>query len=201
MNILTQKWPPLLAILLCAAGGLIALPYLPPRIPVRWGLLGEIITYSSKQKGIYLNPGAMVIAYLFFTLIPYSDKRRVFELREIGIYDPFRNAAVYAFGFAQLLSIGIGLGLIPETTNYGVGVLSLLLGMFAAAFRSGLTEPLEEHFRLLGDASPETRRRLSLGIYLAAIVGFLSAFLAPYPLLWPSAILVVAVVMAYRVSS
>lgn len=194
MNLLTKHGPPLLIILISCLSGLLAAPYLPDRVPVRWGLDGSITTYVDKQYGIYLNPAAMAVAYLFFSLIPYSDRRRVSELRSLGIYEPFRNTAVYVFALAQFMAIGIGLGMLSSSANYVTGVVSLLIALTSHALRSGMAEPLRPHLKWVESAGDVDTRRVCGRMYLVACVGLVGSLFAPWPLAWilvPAAIVVV----------
>ena len=184
MTILTKHWPPLLAILLGLLGGFLSLPYLPSRIPVHWGIDGNISTYTDKSFGVYLNPAGMIVAYVFFTLIPYTDKRRVRDLRDIGVYEPLRNTAVYTFGFAQILVLGISLGIINPSSNYLIGMTSLLIILGVESIRSGILEPIIEMVPLANRISSEQMERVGSRLQASACVGILGSFFAPYQILW-----------------
>ena len=184
MTALTKHWPPLLAIALCTLGGLAATPFLPQRIPVHWGIDGTISSYTGKTIGVYLNPAGMAVAYLFFSMIPHTDKRRVRELREIGIYEPLRNTAVYAFGFAQVLALGISLGVVRESANYLIGLACIFIALGVEAVTAGLLDPLRPHlkrlFVLLDKVLPKRARQ----VQIASAFGLLGTLLFPYAILW-----------------
>ena len=184
MTVLTKHWPPLLVILLSLLGSYLTLPYLPPTIPVHWGLDGTTSSYSSKSLGVYLNPGGMIVSYLFFSMIPYTDKRRVRELKGIGIYEPLRNTAVFTFGFAQLLVIGIGLGLLDKSASYLVGQGSLLLLLGGQALRSGVAEPIRERIPFLADGTQIQIDRIALRLQASGAIGMIGACFGIYPILW-----------------
>ena len=184
MNILTKQWPPVICILMGVLGGFLLTPHLPDHIPVHWGIDGTISTYAAKETGVYLNPAAMTIAYLFFTLIPYSDKRRVRDLRELGIYEPLRNTAVYTFGYAQLLTLGIGSGIFSEAANYIVGLACLLTALGVEAAKSGLLDSLKPYLPGYSQLSAETLQRAGLRTQIAAGIGFTGTLFAPYAILW-----------------
>jgi uncharacterized membrane protein len=184
MTILTKHWPPLLAIFVCLLGGFLCLPYLPSRIPVHWGIDGSISTYTNKSFGVYLNPAGMIVAYVFFTLIPYTDKRRVRDLRDIGVYEPLRNTAVYTFGFAQILVLGISLGVINPSTNFLIGMISLLLILAVESIQSGIIDPIKGMIPLISRVSSEQMRRVGPRLQASAGIGIFGSFFAPYPILW-----------------
>jgi uncharacterized membrane protein len=184
MTVLTKHWPPLLVILLSLLGSYLALPYLPPTIPVHWGLDGTISSYSSKSLGVYLNLGGMIVSYLFFSMIPYTDKRRVRELRGIGIYEPLRNTAVFTFAFAQLLVIGIGLGILDKGASYLVGQGSLLLLLGGQAMQHGLAKPIRERIPFLADGTEIQIDRIALRLQASGAIGMIGACFGSYAILW-----------------
>ena len=123
MNILQRD--PIAGILLALLASYLAYDHLPERIPVHWDAFGRIDAELNKRAGVFLHPGAMTLVYLFFRLIPYVDRNRVRQLKDVGLYDPFRNGAVLLFGYSHLLLLGIGLGWIDRGTNLFAGLLSL----------------------------------------------------------------------------
>ena len=116
---------PIAAILLSLVASYLTYDHLPERIPVHWDAFGRIDAEMKKRVGIFLHPGAMTLVYIFFRLIPYVDKSRVRQLKDIGLYDPFRNGAVLLFGYSHFLLLGIGLGWIDRGANLFAGLLSL----------------------------------------------------------------------------
>ena len=123
MSILQRD--PIAGILLALLASYLAYDHLPERIPVHWDAFGRIDAELNKRAGVFLHPGAMTLVYLFFRLIPYVDRNRVRQLKDVGLYDPFRNGAVLLFGYSHLLLLGIGLGWIDRGTNLFAGLLSL----------------------------------------------------------------------------
>ncbi len=204
MTILTKNWPPLLTIVISALGGFFALPYLPERIPVHWGFYGNISSYTSKGVGVYLNPAGMAFAYLFFFLIPYTDKRRVLELRELGVYEPIRNTAIYAFGFAQLLVIGIGLDIINPSANYLAGLVCLLVIFGAGTTRSEQFGPIRESLPILNRFAVGFPTHVARRMQIAAGIGVLGALFGTYQILWfiiPAALVILVEVWQKRSST
>ena len=116
---------PIPAILLSLAASYLAYDHLPDRVPVHWDAFGRIDAELHKRIGVLLHPGAMTFVYIFFRLIPFVDRNRVRQLKEIGLYDPFRNGAVLLFGYSHLLLLGIGLGWVDRGANLFAGLLSL----------------------------------------------------------------------------
>ncbi|HAA74839.1 TPA: hypothetical protein DCE37_06960 [Candidatus Latescibacteria bacterium] len=184
MNILTKQWPPLLTLLLCGVGGHLAVPYLPKRIPVHWGIDGSVSAHASREIGVFLNPAAMVVAYLFFTLIPYSDKRRVRDLRELGVYEPLRNTAVYVFALSQILSLGIGLGILHDQTNYLAAAVCLVFALISNGGRHGMLDPVLPHILLLNRLDPKRSHRFFFRFGIAGGTGLVAALTLPAAAPW-----------------
>ena len=184
VTLLTKHWPPLLTLALSVICGFLASPYLPAYIPVHWGIDGAASSYINKGVGVYLNPAGMVVAYLFFTLIPYSDKRRIRELRELGIYEPLRNTAVYAFAYAQLMALGIGLGIVNEAANHLIGIVYLFLILAAVAAQSELVTPIKSLFPRFGRLSDYKIAQIGFRIQVSAGLGILGSLFSGYPILW-----------------
>ena len=140
MSILDQDRYAILTILLCFAGSFVLYDYLPHKVPIHWGIDGYINRELSKQPAVYLYPGAMALVFIFFRLIPFMDRNRVSQLRQIGLYNPLRNGAVYFFAYCQLLVLGIGLGLFSPHANILVGTLSLICLLGGIHFRNRFPE-------------------------------------------------------------
>ena len=175
MNPLRRDLLPLATILLAFAASYLAYDHLPQQVPIHWGAGGRIDTYAPKRWGIYRYPGFMVLIYLFFRLLlPYADRRRIGQMREIGIYEPFRHAAVLLFGYAHALSLCIGLGWASSGANYLVGSAGILF-LFAVDYARRHRPPgLCRLLRRFGiSPSPLALGHICRGLTLAGICGIL----------------------------
>ncbi len=168
---------PLVAILFATLAAFLAYGHLPHLIPIHWGIDGRIDSYAPKKWGAYRYPGFMAGIYLFFRLIPYIDRGRIRQLREIGIYDPLRNGAVLLFGYAHLLSLGIGIGWFSPEANFLIGGLALLLLFTADRFRRTHSSAFCRFLHRLGIAhSLPARRYLFRGLTCAGACGLIGPF-------------------------
>ena len=185
MSLLQRDLVPLAAILLALTGSYLAYDHLPAYIPVHWGIDGRIDGYSPKRFGVYLNPGVMAIVFIFFRLIPYADKNRVRQLREIGIYDPLRNGAVLLFGYAHLLVLGIGLRWTSPRANFLIGGISLLVLFAGDAIQTRKPARFDRLLRRLGIApSDPARRRVHRSLSFSGICGLAGTFTGRAQILW-----------------
>ncbi|MDP6778475.1 MAG: DUF1648 domain-containing protein [Candidatus Latescibacteria bacterium] len=175
MRLFQRDIIPISATLLAVVGSFLAYDHLPSRIPVHWGMDGRVDGELRKDIGAYLLPGAMALVYVFFRLIPYADKRRVRQLKEIGLYDRFRNGAVLLFGYAHLLSLGIGLGWFSGQANFLIGAISLLILILADCIHAGEPPALARVADSLAPARV-TRGRLAAWLAVAGACGIVGTF-------------------------
>ncbi len=190
MRLLQREIVPISAILLALIIATLAYDHLPYRIPVHWGMDGRIDGELRKDLGAFLLPAAMALVYLFFRLIPCAEKNRVRQLREIGLYDRFRNGAVLLFGYAHLLSLGIGLGWLSAEANFLVGAASLLILLLADCVRSGEPPGLTRVFDAIALSSVR-HRRLAAWLSIAGTCGIVGTFTGVAQIGWLVAPLVI----------
>ncbi len=185
MTLLQRDLIPLSAILLAFTGSYLAYDHLPPRIPVHWGIDGRIDNYFHKRLGVYLNPGMMALVYIFFRLIPYADRHRVKQLREIGIYNRFRNAAVLLFGYVHLLGLGIGLHWASPEANLLIGGASLLVLFVGDYMQTVQPSRLDRLLYRTGIApSAAARHRICRSFTLAGLCGLIGTLTGRVQALW-----------------
>jgi len=157
MSLLTKNFPPLILIALCGVLSIVSHPHLSTRIPVHWGADGNVSTYAHRDIAVYLNPAGAAVVFVFFSLIPHIDKGRVRQLRRIGLFEPLRNIAIFGFGYAHFLGIGIGLGVLPRQANFVGGVAALLLILLGTEIR----QPRCGLFSFTHRLAPQFRKRIS----------------------------------------
>jgi uncharacterized membrane protein len=97
------EWPLWVLLLAMFALAVITWPHAPDRIPVHWGLNGEVNGYGGKFEGLLLIPILGLAIYLLFLVMPRLDPGRVNYPRFAGVYTLFR------FGTLTLLAVGYGI--------------------------------------------------------------------------------------------
>lgn len=187
MSLLTKSLPPLLTIVLSGALSLLAYPYLDSQIPVHWGATGNVSTYADRDVAVFLNPAGACIVFLFFLVIPYVDRRRVGQLKRIGLYVPLRNIAIFGFSYAHLLGVGIGTGLLPNHANLLGGLTGLLFVLFGWELRLPDCGALAPARRL----SDRLRGQIAAWLLGSGAAAFGFATIGVSPLIW-SIVLIVA---------
>lgn len=159
--------------------------HLPPRVPIHWGIDGYINRELSRDPGAFLYPGAMVIVFIFFRLIPFVDRNRVGQLRQIGLYNPLRNGAVFFFAYCQILVLGIGLDFFSRRANILVGTLSLACLLGGHHFRNRFPEGVKNLLsRLSLCNSDESTSYISTAFVCSGICGLLGTLVGFVQPLW-----------------
>jgi hypothetical protein len=197
MRTLRGEYIPLVAILIAFASACIAYDHLPPRVPVHWGISGRVDKELPKHLGAYLYPAAMAFVYVFFRLIPFADRSRIRQLRQSGVYDPFRNGAVLLFGYGQVLVLGIGLGWISPQANFLNGAGSLLVLLAGAHIRRIRPRPFDRLISRLGIApSPASVRWMCHLLMAAGACGLIGTFTGTVQILWLAVPLLAGTILA-----
>ena len=97
------EWP--LWLLLIAMFVLAALtwPSAPDRIPMHWGVDGQVNGYGGKLEGLLLIPLVALILYLFFLALPKLDPLHANYARFAGAYTLFRFSILLFLALIYLL--------------------------------------------------------------------------------------------------
>ena len=199
MNPLHRNLIPLVAPLLAFAASYLAYDHLPTKIPAHWGIDGRIDNYTSKGWQVYFYPAAMVLVHLFFRFVAFADKGRTMQLREAGIFDPLWNGAIFLFGYAHLLSLGIGLGWVSPRANFLVGAASLTVLLVGGYIRRHRPEWLDSSLQRLNVASSdESRGYIGRCILTAGACGMAGTLTGRLQLGWLLIPLIAGVLLARR---
>ena len=83
---------------------------LPERMPVHWGLHGDVNGYGSRAHGAFLLPGVMLLIWLLMRFLPRIDPRRANYAKFADTYDLLVNSLVALFAVMHVALIGAALG-------------------------------------------------------------------------------------------
>lgn len=83
---------------------------LPERMPMHWGLNGEVNGYGSRAEGAFLLPGIMLALWLLLRFLPRIDPRRANYAKFADTYELLVNSLVALFGVMHVALIGAALG-------------------------------------------------------------------------------------------
>lgn len=185
MNLLQRDRFLLVLILLAFAASFAARGHLPYRIAAHWGIDGRVDAHLPARLAAYLYPAAMLLVYLFFLLIPYAEKGRTAQLREIGLYEPLRHGAIYLFAYAHVLVLGIGLGWVSTNANFLAGCLALLI-LLAGRYMPRVRPAAMDRLLYRAGFAPSDRAWKFLGrvLVVAGICGILGTLTGRLQLVW-----------------
>jgi len=187
MGVLQGHRLPLGAILAAGVVGYLAYDSLPPRVPVHWGMNGAVDNFAPRKWAVCFHPSAMALAYLFFLFVARTDRGRTHQLRRAGIFDRLRNGAVLLFGYAHLLSLGVGLGIVSPRANFLVGAASLTTILIGDYLRHRSCTLSPGWLRVLGiGACPGALQLLGIGCEVAGGVGLVGTLTGRLQPLWPT---------------
>lgn len=110
----------------------------PDRIPVHWGLRGEVDRYGGKVEGLLMPPAIAVFVYLLMLFLPRIDPGRANYDRFSGAYYTIRAAVIatmaVVYGVIHLAIRGQEVD-VPRLVGLVVGGLFFLLGNLLGKIR------------------------------------------------------------------
>jgi uncharacterized membrane protein len=170
---------------------------LPERMPVHWGLHGEVNGYGTRAEGVFLLPGAMVLIWLLLRFLPRIDPRRANYAKFSDTYDLLVNSLVALFAVMHVAVIGTALGwpismsrLVPAL----IGLQFLILGNALPRARPNWWFGIRTPWTLSNDRV--WMRTHGVGGYLLAGAGVVLLIAAVLPSAWTFALGVAAVAAA-----
>lgn len=105
-----RKWLAPMAIVAAVAFSAAVFTRLPERVPVHWGLHGEIDRYGTRIEGAFLLPGAMLLFWLLLRFLPRIDPRRANYEKFSNTYELVVNSLVTLFAVMHVAVVGTALG-------------------------------------------------------------------------------------------
>lgn len=126
-----RKWFAPALIVVTIIGSAIVYPRLPERVPVHWGLHGQVDRYGSRLEGIAVMPLLMVACWLLLRFLPRIDPRRLNYEKFRDTYDLFVNSLMALFVVMQGVLLATALGhpvAMHRVAPAIVGVLFIILG-------------------------------------------------------------------------
>ncbi|HEY0370767.1 MAG TPA: SdpI family protein [Thermoanaerobaculia bacterium] len=99
-----------LLILAAVAFSIAAWNRLPERMPLHWGLDGEVNGYGNRAQGAFLLPALMLLIWLLMRFLPRIDPRRANYAKFADTYDLLLDSFVALFAVMHVALIGAALG-------------------------------------------------------------------------------------------
>ena len=129
---MSSRWIGLGLILVMTLFGIVVSSALPERMPIHWGLNGEVDGYGSRTVAVWLIPSIGLVVWLLFIFLPRIDPvpadRGASFRPTLGRY---ANALLLFLAVVHWVILGSALGWpvsVTRTIGLGVGLLFVALG-------------------------------------------------------------------------
>ena len=140
-----RKWLAPVIILVTIAVTVSVYSRLPDRMPVHWGMRGEVNRWGPRAEGAFLLPITMVGMWLLLRLLPRIDPRRANYAKFGDTYDLLVNSLIALVAVMHVALLGSALGWPISITR----LVPALIGL---------------QFIILGNALPRARSNWWFGI-------------------------------------
>lgn len=150
----------------------------PDRIPVHWGIRGEVDRYGGKVEGLLMPPAVALLVYLLMLFLPRIDPGRANYERFAGIYYTLRAAvlAVIAvvYGTINLAIRGQAVD-VPRLIGLVVGGLFFLLGNLLGKIRPNWFVGVRTPWTLSSKRAWTKTHRLSGWVFIFGGIAIMAA--------------------------
>ena len=170
---------------------------LPERMPVHWGVHGDVNGYGSRAQGAFLLPGVMLALWLLLRFLPRIDPRRANYAKFADTYDLLVNSLVALFAVMHLALIGAALGWPVSMERIApalIGLQFIILGNALPRARPNWWFGIRTPWTLSNDRVWTRTHRVSGFLMVGAGIATMASALLPPA--WGFGILVGAVVVA-----
>jgi len=155
----------------------------PERVPVHWGITGQVDGWGSRATGAFVIPGMLVGMYILFLVLPYLDPKRERYEQFAKTYLTFRTliisflAVIYFIASLSALGYNISVGFWMPIL---VGLLFVFIGNFLAKVKMNWFMGIRTPWTMSSEEVwNKTHRAGSKMFILAGLLMMLTAFVAP----------------------
>lgn len=174
---------PLLVLAITVAASFYFYSVFPERVPVHWGITGQVDGWGSRATGAFAIPGMLVGMYILFLVLPYLDPKRERYEQFAKTYLTFRTliisflAVIYFIASLSAMGYNISVGFwIPIL----VGLLFVFIGNFLAKVKMNWFMGIRTPWTMSSEEVwNKTHRAGSKMFILAGLLMMLTAFVAP----------------------
>ena len=184
-------------ILASAAFSLVVWSRLPERMPVHWGIHGEVNGYGSRAQGAFLLPIIMLGLWLLLRFLPRIDPRRANYAKFADTYELLVDSLVTLFAVMHVALIGAALGWPVSMERVApalIGLQFIVLGNALPRARPNWWFGIRTPWTLSNDRVWTRTHRV--GGYLLTGAGVVLLVAAAFPGAWTFALGVVAAIAA-----
>lgn len=197
----------LLAMVAVAAWGLASVG-IDARVPIHWGVSGEVDGYGAAWLGFLLTPAVTLGLVVLLAVIPRVEPRRHHLERSAPAYRTLANATLLLALGLQVVLVLAGTGRavpVAPVIGAGIGILFAVLGNVMSTVRSNFLFGVRTPWTLSSELSwDRTHRLVGRLFFVGGLVTFASSLAGSAQLVLVVllgtvvAILVVAVPYSYR---
>ena len=175
-----------LFVIVASAAFLLALPSLPPRVPVHWNAVGQVDRLASPWTLFAVGPGAMAGAMALFALLPVLSPRR-FGLESFErTYLAVMLIIVGLLGYTFLVALEAGMhGAldVPRALVGGLCVMSILLGNLLGKVRRNFYVGIRTPWTLASERVWYATHRMGAKVIVATgVIGLVLVIAGVFPL-------------------
>jgi uncharacterized membrane protein len=150
----------------------------PDRIPVHWGLRGEVDRYGGKVEGLLGTPAIALLIYLLMLYLPRIDPGRANYERFSGVYYTLRAAVLatmaIVYGTLQLAMRGQAVD-VPRLLGLVIGGLFFLLGNLLGKIRPNWFVGVRTPWTLSSKRAWTRTHRLAGWVFVAGGLAIMAA--------------------------
>ena len=122
-----RKWYPTLVVAVALAFTAAVYGRLPERLPVHWGIDGEVDRYGSRVEGALLMPAIMLLLWALMKALPKIDPHRENYAKFADTYQLLVDATLTALMLMHVTMLGIALGWPLSVARVMPAIVGLLL--------------------------------------------------------------------------
>ena len=170
---------------------------LPERMPVHWGLNGQVDRYGSRLEAAFFFPAMMLLVWLLLRFLPRIDPRRANYAKFADTYDLLVNSFVALFAVMHVALLGAALGWpvsMERVVPALIGVQFIILGNVLPRARPNWWFGIRTPWTLSNDRVWMRTHRVAGYLLAGAGVVLLAGAALPGP--WTFALGVVAAIAA-----
>ncbi|HBP66587.1 MAG TPA: hypothetical protein DD730_20580 [Desulfosporosinus sp.] len=179
-NVFKQDWLILIIILMGFALGAYFYPSLPDKVPIHWGLNGEVNGYGSKLFGAFGLPAISLATYLLYLVIPYIDPKRKNYEDFKSTYQFLKYLIIIFFLGIEVMTLSIASGVIvnkPIFIQIMVSLLFILIGNVMGRFKHNYFVGIKTAWTLANEEVWRKTHRMAGPLWvIGGIVNIILAF-------------------------
>lgn len=131
----------LIVAILVLVGNLIAYPFLPDRVPVHWGLSGDVDRYGAKTEQLLMG-GLPLVLFFVLKFLPSIDPKRDSYRKHQKAYSKITLLIILFLSIANIIALSSALGV---DVNFSI-VMPFLLGLLFIGLGNFMTQIRHNYF-------------------------------------------------------